>query len=101
MAGTYNQDVKARQRELFDLVDKASAKAKILWRAEKCPLVHDDDLDDLVRRLGKEKDKDYLFNAALTNWLRRFQSGEEKFIALLEMATRSKKPATTAHLDRF
>jgi hypothetical protein len=100
-AGAYNQDVKTRQRELYDLVDQASAKAKILWRAEKCPLIHDDDLDALVASLAEEKDKDYLFNAALTNWLRRFQSGPEKFIALLEMATRSRKPATTAHLDGF
>jgi hypothetical protein len=100
-AGAYNQDVKMRQRELYDLVDKVSAKAKILWRAEKCPIIHNDDLDELVATLADEKDKDYLFCAALTNWLRRFQSGQEKFIALLEMATRSKKPATTAHLDGY
>ena len=100
-AGAYNQDVKVRQRELYNLVDQASAKAKILWRAEKCPLIHNDDLDELVATLAEEKDKDYLFCASLTNWLRRFQSGQEKFIALLEMATRSKKPATTAHLDGF
>ena len=100
-AGAYNQDVKVRQRELYDLVDKASAKAKILWRAEKCPLIHDDDLDDLVERLSEEKDKEYLFNASLTNWLRRFQSGPEKFIGLLELSVRARKPATTTHLDGF
>ena len=100
-AGAYNQDVKARQRELYNLVDQVSAKAKLLWRAEKCPLIHDDDLDELVTRLAEQKDKDYLFNAALTNWLRRFKAADEKLVALLEMATNAKQPATTAQLDGF
>ena len=100
-ASAHNQEVKARQRELYDLVDKASAKARMLWRTEKCPVIHDDDLDTLVGSLAEEKDKDYLFNAAVTNWLRQYETAPEKFIALLELAIASKKPAATAHLDGY
>lgn len=100
-ASAFNQDVKVRQREIHDLIDKASAKASALSRSGNCPLIQDDDLDALVDRLGDDGDKDYLFNAALTNWLRGIPSSSEKLIALLKLATNSKKPATTAHLDEF
>ncbi len=100
-AGAYNMDVKVRQRELHTLFDEVSAKAKSMWRSELIPAIENDDLDALADRLTTGKDKEYIFNAALANWLRRFDSGLAKFIALLELATQSKKPATTAHLDSF
>lgn len=102
-AGAYKVDVNSRQRELYSLFDQISAKAKAMWRAEKIPLIQNDDLDDLVSRLGNEidKDKEYIFNASLANWLRRYKSAPEKLMALLEMATRTKQTATIGHLDGF
>jgi len=100
-AGAYKVDVNVRQRELYSLFDQISAKAKAMWRAEKVPVIDNDDLDGLVSRLGDGKDKEYIFNASLSNWLRRYKSGPEKLMALLEIATRAKRPATIAHLDGF
>ena len=94
-------DVKARQRELYDLADQVAAKARTAWRTERIPAIENDDFDGFVDSIAAEEDKEYLFNVAVTNWLRQFVSSSDKLVGLLEIASQSDKPATTAHLDGF
>ncbi|MBL6954476.1 MAG: hypothetical protein ISR50_17695 [Alphaproteobacteria bacterium] len=101
-AGAYKLNAKLRQRELYDLVDEVAAKARLMWRTtDLIPVIEGDGLDGLVDRLGDAKDQEYIFNAALANWLRRFKTGPEKFLALLDMVAGSKRPAAIIHLDEF
>lgn len=94
------RNVQDRMREIFAIVDKASARVRLDARAGRLPRIVDGAVNSLLEALPQGPDRSYVLGVALTDWIREGKSIGAKLMQLIDLLPKA-EPELVGLMDPY